>query len=71
MSGSTRGSDKNRPLRNMGKDWKKLSLVTTPDTAQWVEDEAKRRSTSKTAVLDEIVTKAKWRSRNGTRLDKN
>ena len=55
----------------MGKTWKKLSLVTTLDTADWVEAMARERGTSKTAFLDDIVTKAKWASRSGTRTDKN
>lgn len=55
------------PKRDMGSRWKKLSLVTTEHTANWVAFEAKTRGMSMAAFMDDVLTKAKWSSRQ----DKN
>lgn len=47
--------------RDMGKDFRRLTLVTDPDTSDWVRKTAKGLNMTCAAFLDQIVQRARMR----------
>lgn len=47
--------------RDMGKDFRRLTLVTDSDTARWVRQTARGRSMTIAAFLDQLVQRARMR----------
>lgn len=47
--------------RDMGKDFRRLTLVTDPDSADWVRKMAKGFGMTYAAFLDQLVQRARLR----------
>ena len=47
--------------RDMGKDFRRLTLVTDPDSADWVRKTAKGHRMTIAAFLDQLVQRSRMR----------
>lgn len=49
------------PRRDMGKDFRRLTLVTDPESAEWIRKTAKGIGMTYAAFLDQLVQRARMR----------